>query len=58
MFLLLPNDFLSWLQENSIIVPFFIIKRGVVWHLQHVHKPAVEYKEALLWVTWTLLDLF
>lgn len=49
MFLLLPNDFLSQLQGNSIIVSFFIIKNGVVWHLQHVHKPAMECKEALLW---------
>lgn len=30
MFLLLPNDFLSQLQGNSIIVSFFIIKNGVV----------------------------
>lgn len=48
MFLLLPNDFLSWLQGNSIIGSFFIIKNGVVWHLQHVHKPAIKCKEALL----------
>lgn len=49
MFLLLPNDFLSQLQGNSIIVSFFIIKNGVVWHLQHVHKPAMECKGILLW---------
>lgn len=48
MFLFLPNDFLSQLQENSIIVSFFIIKNGVVWHLQYIQKPAVKCKEAFL----------
>lgn len=36
-------------RKNSIIVSFFIIKNCVVWHLQHVHKPAMECKEAFLW---------
>lgn len=48
MFLLLPNDFMSRLQGNNIIVSFFIIKDSVVWRLKHVHEPAVKCKEALL----------
>lgn len=36
-------------RKQCYSVFFFIIKNGVVWHLQHVHKPAMECKEALLW---------